>query len=45
MEVLHFNSQKERLQYLKGKYEEIIPQEVKKKKKRKKKDEVQAEQG
>lgn len=28
MEVLHFKSQKERLDYLKGGFEEIIPQEV-----------------
>lgn len=28
MEVMHFNSQKERLDYLKGGFEEIIPQEV-----------------
>ena len=27
--VIHFNSQKERLAYLKGKYEEIVPKEVK----------------
>ena len=28
MEVLHFKSQKERLDYLKGGFEEIIPQEA-----------------
>ena len=28
MEVLHFNSQKERLDYLRGGFEEIIPTEV-----------------
>ena len=28
MEILHFNSQKERLAYLKGEFEEIKPQEV-----------------
>ena len=28
MEVLHFKSQKERLDYLKGGFEEIIPTEV-----------------
>lgn len=28
MEVLHFKSQKERLDFLKGGFEEIIPQEV-----------------
>lgn len=28
-EILHFNSQKERLAYLKGDFEEIIPKEVK----------------
>ena len=27
--VIHFNSQKERLAYLKGKYEEIVPKEAK----------------
>lgn len=51
MEVLHFKSQKERLDYLKGGFEEIIPTEVKeeepkpkKAKKGKKKDgTVQAE--
>lgn len=29
MEIMHFKSQKERLDYLKGNYEEIIPTEVK----------------
>lgn len=51
MEVMHFKSQKERLDYLKGNYEEIIPQEVveekpkkkSSKKKEKKDDAVQAE--
>lgn len=51
METMHFNSQKERLDYLKGNYEEIIPQEVveekpkkkSSKKKEKKDDAVQAE--
>ena len=51
MEIMHFNSQKERLDYLKGNYEEIIPQEVveekpkkkSSKKKEKKDDAVQAE--
>ena len=51
MEVMHFKSQKERLDYLKGGFEEIIPTEVKeeepkpkKAKKGKKKDgTVQAE--
>lgn len=28
MEVMHFKSQKERLDYLKGNFEEIIPREV-----------------
>ena len=28
MEVMHFKSQKERLDYLKGGYEEILPSEV-----------------
>lgn len=28
MEVLHFKSQKERLDYLKGGFEEIVPNEV-----------------
>lgn len=28
MEILHFKSQKERLDYLKGNYEEILPVEV-----------------
>jgi len=28
MEILHFKSQKERLDYLKGGFEEIMPQEV-----------------
>ena len=27
--VIHFSSQKERLAYLKGKYEEIVPEEAK----------------
>lgn len=50
MEIMHFNSQKERLAYLKGGFEEIVPTEVaeepkpKKAKKGKKKDDaVQAE--
>lgn len=51
MEVMHFKTQKERLDYLKGNYEEIIPQEVveekpkkkSSKKKEKKDDAVQAE--
>ena len=42
MEVIHFNSQEERLAYLSNKYEEIIPKKVEEKKKRRKKDEVQA---
>lgn len=54
-QVMHFPSFEERLKYLKGKFEEIIPKEVKEepkaeeekpkkaKKKGKKKDEVQAE--
>lgn len=29
MEIMHFNSQKERLDYLKGGYDEIQPVEVK----------------
>ena len=29
MEIMHFKSQKERLDYLNGNYEEIIPTEVK----------------
>ena len=28
MEVLHFKTQKERLDYLRGGFEEIVPQEV-----------------
>lgn len=55
MEIMHFNSQKERLDYLKGNYEEIIPQKAEEaveekpkkkkssKKKEKKDDAVQAE--
>lgn len=51
MEVMHFNTQAERLRYLKGDFEEIEPKEVavaeekpKKAKKGKKKDDaVQAE--
>ena len=54
MEVMHFKSQKERLDYLKGNYEEIIPQKAEEiveekpkkkssKKKEKKDDAVQAE--
>ena len=53
MEVMHFKSQKERLDYLKGNFEEIEPKEVKeepkeepkkaKKKGKKKDDTVQAE--
>jgi len=53
MEVMHFKSQKERLDYLKGNFEEIMPKEVKeepkeepkkaKKKGKKKDDTVQAE--
>ncbi len=51
MEVMHFKSQKERLDYLKGNYEEIIPQKAveekpkkkSSKKKEKKDDAVQAE--
>ena len=53
MEVMHFKSQKERLDYLKGNFEEIQPTEVKeepkkepkkatKKKGKKKDDTVQA---
>ena len=52
MEVMHFKSQKERLDYLKGNFEEIEPVEVKeepkeepkkaKKKGKKKDDTVQA---
>lgn len=52
MEVMHFKSQKERLDYLKGNFEEIMPKEVKeepkeepkkaKKKGKKKDDTVQA---
>lgn len=53
--VMHFNSTKERLDFVKGKFEEVIPQEVvpkevkaeepkpKKKKGKKKDDAVQAE--
>lgn len=45
--VIHFNSQAERLRYLKGELEEIVPKKAEKKaekpKKGKKKDEVQAE--
>ena len=49
MEVMHFKTQKERLDYLKGNFEEIMPKEVKKepkeepkkaKKKGKKKDDT-----
>lgn len=49
MEIMHFNSQKERLDYLKGNFEEIMPTEVngepkeepkKAKKKGKKKDDT-----
>lgn len=52
MEVMHFKTQKERLDYLKGTFEEIVPQKVevkaseepKQAKKGKKKDDaVQAE--
>ena len=55
MEVMHFKSQKERLDYLKGNFEEIIPKEVEieveaepapkksRKKKEKNDDAVQAE--
>lgn len=51
-QVMHFKSQKERLAYLRGKFEEIVPNEVKeveeepkkaKKKGKKKDDTVQAE--
>lgn len=48
--MMHFESQKERLKYLKGQFEEIVPKEVPKEKpkekpkKRRKKDEVQTEQ-
>ena len=52
MEVMHFKTQKERLDYLKGNFEEIKPKEVKeepkeepkkaKKKGKKKDDTVQA---
>lgn len=48
-EVLHFNSLKERLDYLRGNFEEIVPQEAveekpkKAKKGKKKNDKVQAE--
>lgn len=28
-EIVHFNSQKERLAYIKGEFEEIVPEEVK----------------
>ena len=55
MEIMHFNSTKERLDYLRGGFEEIVPTEVKeepkeekpkkasKKKGKKKDDKVQAE--
>ena len=36
MEVMHFKSQKERLDYLKGNFEEIEPKEVKEEPKPKK---------
>lgn len=53
-EIVHFNNQRERLAYLKGGFEEIVPVEAviedekpkksaKKGKKGKKKDEIQAE--
>lgn len=41
MEILHFETQEERLAYIKDGYKEIIPEKAKKKGK-KKKDEVQA---
>lgn len=41
--VIHFNTQEERLAYLKGEMKEIIPKKAEKPKKKKgKKDEVQA---
>lgn len=44
MKVIHFDSQEQRLQYLKGDFEEIVPKKAEQpKKKRKKKDEVPAE--
>lgn len=39
---MHFETQEERLAYIKGGYKEIIPEKAKKKKGKKKKDEVQA---
>lgn len=49
-EVMHFRTEKERLAYLKGNFEEIVPQKASKPKKKAKKakkeetgDEVQAE--
>lgn len=45
-EIKHFKSAKERLDYIRGGFEEIVPQKAKKKPKKKKgeeKDEVQAE--
>ena len=53
MKVIHFNTQEERLAYLNGNLEEIVPKKFKpksektasKSRKKEKKDEVQAEQG
>lgn len=46
MEVMHFKSQKERLDYLKGNYEEIIPQKAEEAVEEKpKKEEVKQEKG
>lgn len=45
-QAVHFRSQKERLDFLKGNFEEIVPKKARKKatkKKEAKKDEVQAE--
>lgn len=42
-EVVHFNSQKERLAYLKGEFEEIIPEEVKSEPKKAVVEEIKAE--
>lgn len=37
MKIMHFESQEARLKYLKGEYEEIIPEEVKETKEKPKK--------
>jgi len=41
--VKHFDKQEDRIAFVKGKFEEIVPKKAKKKKEKKKKDEVQAE--